>query len=95
MFISPKELSVFSLDSIFSLENSLALGSKIFNLCKKVGVNSMNYFLMDKSRVSLPADFTIVEEFEGEKEKVKSAHSLQLFRSRDKSYPPSLLDGMG
>ena len=40
---------------------------------------------------SLRADFTIVEEFEGEKEKVKSAHSLQLFRSRDKSYPPSLL----
>ena len=40
---------------------------------------------------SLRADFTIVEEFEGEKEKVKSAHSLQLFRSRDKCYPPSLL----
>ena len=40
---------------------------------------------------SLRADFTIVEEFEGEKEKVKSAHSLQLFSSRDKSYPPSLL----
>ena len=40
---------------------------------------------------SLRADSTIVEEFEGEKEKVKSAHSLQLFRSRDKSYPPSLL----
>ena len=36
---------------------------------------------------SLRADFTMVEEFEGEKEKVKSAHSLQLFRSRDKSYP--------
>ena len=40
---------------------------------------------------SLRADFTIVEEFEGEKEKVKSAHSFQLFRSRDKSYPPSSL----
>ena len=40
---------------------------------------------------SLRADFIMVEEFEGEKEKVKSAHSLQLFRSRDKSYPPSLL----
>ena len=48
-------------------------------------------FQQSQNEVSLRADFTIVEEFEGEKEKVKSALSLQLFRSRDKSYPPSLL----
>ena len=40
---------------------------------------------------SLRADFTIVEEFEGEKEKVKSVHSLLPFRSRDKSYIPVLI----
>ena len=53
-----------------------------------------NFVLVRRIRAekcSLRADFTIVEEFKGEKEKVKSAHSLQLFRSRDKSYPPSLL----
>ena len=51
----------------------------------------LHYFAALLCWHSLRADFTMVEEFEGEKEKVKSAHSLQLFRSRDKSYPPSLL----
>ena len=40
---------------------------------------------------SLCADFTIVEEFEAKRERLESAHSLNLFCSNDELYPPSLL----
>ena len=40
---------------------------------------------------SLRADFTIVGEFEVKRERFKSGHPLNLFCSRDKLYPPSLL----
>ena len=54
----------------------------------KLGLNQIFVYMTGSS---LRADFTIVEEFAAEREKVQSAHPLNLFCYRDKLHPPSLL----